>query len=82
MLCQAAAAAIAARAPGETPVALRAVAQRLDRAIRQDPAGLDDLWPELQAFAPVHRHKSRHDCVLLPFQALVRALRREDGAAG
>jgi nitrogen fixation NifU-like protein len=82
MLCQAAAAAIAARAPGESPAALRAVAQRLDRAIRQDPAGLDDLWPELQAFAPVHRHKSRHDCVLLPFQALVRALRREDGAAG
>ena len=82
MLCQAAAAAIATRAPSESAAALRALAQRLDRAIRQDPEGLDGLWPELQAFAPVHRHKSRHDCVLLPFQALVRALPREDGAAG
>jgi NifU-like protein involved in Fe-S cluster formation len=25
-------------------------------------------------FAPVHAHKSRHDCVLLPFEALTRAL--------
>jgi nitrogen fixation protein NifU and related proteins len=32
------------------------------------------LWPELAAFEPVHRHKSRHDCVLLPFDALTQAL--------
>jgi nitrogen fixation protein NifU and related proteins len=76
MLCQAAAAAIAARAPGQTPAALRAVAGGLERAVRTDPAGLAGLWSELEAFAPVHRHKSRHDCVLLPFQALVRALDR------
>jgi hypothetical protein len=31
-------------------------------------------WPELAAFAPVHAHKSRHECVLLPFEALIRAL--------
>jgi nitrogen fixation NifU-like protein len=31
-------------------------------------------WPELAAFAPVHAHKSRHDCVLLPFAALTQAL--------
>jgi NifU-like protein involved in Fe-S cluster formation len=74
MLCQASAVAIAAHAPGATPADLRAVAARLDRAIRQDPAELATLWPELQVFAPVHRHKSRHDCVLLPFKALLRAL--------
>jgi NifU-like protein involved in Fe-S cluster formation len=34
----------------------------------------DDLWPELAAFTPVHAHKSRHDCVLLPFEALAQAL--------
>lgn len=82
MLCQAAAAAIAARAPGEEPAALRDLATRLGQAIRHDPEGLRSLWPELSAFAPVHRHKSRHDCVLLPFQALVRALPQgDDGTA-
>ena len=79
MLCQAAAVAIAARAPGETPAALHQIAGRLDQAIRKDPAGLDGLWPELAAFAPVHRHKSRHDCVLLPFKALLRALAQTGG---
>jgi nitrogen fixation protein NifU and related proteins len=81
MLCQAAAAAIVARAPGETAAALHEIAGRLDQAIRKDPAGLASLWPELQAFAPVHRHKSRQDCVLLPFKALVRALDQVNGAS-
>jgi nitrogen fixation NifU-like protein len=74
LLCQAAAAVIAARAPGEAGAALRDVAARLERAIREDPAAAEGLWPELGAFAPVHAHKSRHDCVLLPFEALIEAL--------
>jgi nitrogen fixation NifU-like protein len=74
LLCQAAAAVIAERAPGETGAALRDVAARLARAIREDPAAAEGLWPELGAFAPVHAHKSRHDCVLLPFEALIQAL--------
>jgi NifU-like protein involved in Fe-S cluster formation len=74
LLCQAAAAVIAARAPGATAAALRDVAAQLERAIREDPAAAEGLWPELGAFAPVHAHKSRHDCVLLPFEALIEAL--------
>jgi NifU-like protein involved in Fe-S cluster formation len=74
LLCQAAAAVIAARAPGETPAALHETAGRLGLAIRKNPAEADGLWPELAAFAPVHAHKSRHDCVLLPFEALTQAL--------
>ena len=65
---------IAARAPGETPAALSALATRLALAVRNGPAAGGGLWPELGAFAPVHAHKSRHDCVLLPFEALTRAL--------
>jgi nitrogen fixation NifU-like protein len=80
LLCQAAAAVIAARAPGETPAALHEIAGRLDRAIRKDPAAAAGLWPELAAFAPVHAHRSRHECVLLPFEALIQAL-AEAGAA-
>ncbi len=74
LLCQAAAAVIGERAAGETGAALRDVAARLARAIREDPAAAEGLWPELGAFAPVHAHKSRHDCVLLPFEALIQAL--------
>ena len=74
LLCQAAAAAIGARAPGETPAVLRAIAQDLSDAIARTPETAGRRWPELAAFAPVHAHKSRHECVLLPFEALVRAL--------
>jgi nitrogen fixation NifU-like protein len=81
LLCQAAAAVIAARAPGETAAALRGIAARLDLAIRKDPSATDGLWPELGAFAPVRAHKSRHDCVLLPFAALTEALDQADTAS-
>jgi nitrogen fixation NifU-like protein len=74
LLCQAAAAAIGARAPGETPAALRTVAQDLSDAIAGAAGAAPMPWPELAAFAPVHAHKSRHECVLLPFEALIRAL--------
>ena len=74
LLCQAAAVAIAERAPGETPDALRQVAGALGEAIAREPEAAGRLWPELAAFAPVHPHKSRHECVLLPFDALIRAV--------
>ena len=31
-------------------------------------------WSALAVFAPVHDIKSRRDCVLLPFEALAKAL--------
>jgi nitrogen fixation protein NifU and related proteins len=82
LLCQAAAAVIGARALGQTPAALCETTERLRRLIVDGPgaegAAPDGLWPELAAFAPVHRHKSRHECVLLPFVALGRALQQAD----
>ena len=82
LLCQAAAAVIASRAPGETPQALRTFARDLADALagRTDLAG--GSWSELAAFAPVRPHKSRHDCVLLPFQALTQALDEIDSDPG
>jgi nitrogen fixation NifU-like protein len=53
---------------------LRAVAKDLGDAIAGAPEAAGRSWPELAAFAPVHAHKSRHECVLLPFEALIRAL--------
>jgi len=78
LLCQAAAAAIAERAPGRTPEELRAVAQELGEAIAHAPEAAGRRWPELAAFAPVHPHKSRHECVMLPFEALSQALDRAE----
>jgi hypothetical protein len=38
-------------------------------------------WPELEMFRPVSGVKSRHECVLLPFDALREALDQEgDGS--
>jgi nitrogen fixation NifU-like protein len=74
LLCQAATAVIAARSPGESPAALRALARELGEAITKAPERAGRRWPELAAFAPVQAHKSRHECVLLPFEALTRAL--------
>src|SRR5262245_41974730 len=74
LLCEAAAAAIQERAPGETPAALRALTQELGDAIARSPETAGRRWPELAAFAPVHVHKSRYECVLLPFEALTQAL--------
>jgi nitrogen fixation NifU-like protein len=74
LLCQAAAAVIAARAPGASASALRVQAATLETALAAGPEALAPLWPELAAFAPVQRHKSRRLCVLLPFRALARVL--------
>jgi nitrogen fixation NifU-like protein len=80
LLCQAAAAVIAARAPGETSVVLREVAGQVDEAVRKGSATAAGRWPELAAFATVHAHKSRQDCVLLPFEALTQALAEAETA--
>ena len=73
VLCEAAGSIIGAHAIGATPDALRAAAAAA-AAVVAGRAPSADSWPELAFFAPVHAHKSRHNCVLLPFQALEDAL--------
>jgi nitrogen fixation NifU-like protein len=38
-------------------------------------------WPELAVFEPVRAVRSRHECVLLPFEALAEALTGTDQSA-
>ncbi len=78
ILCQAAAAVIADRAPGTEMSVLGAIAGKIRGLLEADDADLAALWPELGAFAPVRSYKSRHDCVILPFSALADALARLD----
>jgi len=82
LLCRAAAAAIGRRAPGARPEEIERVAAHLAEALERGAATQGETgWEELAAFAPVHGHRSRYGCVLLPFKALAAAVgfaRRED----
>lgn len=72
LLCEAAAAVIGARAPGSTAEEIHAAAESAAALLKNADAPL--AWPELRMFAPVRPHRSRHRCVLLPFEAVEAAL--------
>jgi len=73
-LCRASAALIGAHAPGENAARLKDVTDAVTAMLKNTGPVPDGVWQALEAFRPVVDHKSRHDCVLLPFQALVEAL--------
>ena len=80
--CKAAASVIGARAPGQSAEDLRAVAAATAAMLTASgPEPPDGPWRDIAAFRPVAARKSRHDCVLLPFQALLKALDKADGDA-
>ena len=70
VLCEAAAGAIGRLAVGLDKDGVARLAAEADKALAGDVANIQ----ELQAFSPVSRHRSRHDCVRLPFQALKQAV--------
>jgi len=77
LLCRAAASAIGARARGAQLDDIERVSAQLNEMLeREGPA--PEGWSELAAFAPVHGHRSRYGCVLLPFKALTAAMRQAD----
>jgi len=71
LLCQASASALASVAVGRDRAGIEAVRHDAEKAI-----GRADGQPEepFAAFAPVKAHKARHECVLLPIEALQDAL--------
>lgn len=73
LLVQAAAALIAQTAPGLDKAA---VAQGIEQAeaLMAEGSPATGAWEGLNVFTPVHGLKHRHDCVLLPFQALAACL--------
>jgi len=73
LLCRAAASLLGLRAPGRSPAEMRAAETAL-QALLTSALPPPAAWQELEVFAPVHDHPSRHGCVLLPFQALQAAL--------
>ncbi len=73
LLCEAAAATIAEFGRNRSPAELRDMAAAA-RALMKDGTPVPDRFSGLQVFTPVHAAKSRRDCVLLPFEALGKAL--------
>ena len=73
LLCAASAATIAAFAPDRGPAELREMAAAA-RALMKEGTPVPEQFAGLQIFTPVHASKSRRDCVLLPFEALGKAL--------
>jgi len=69
VLTQASAALLATKAPGQSQADLRALADRV-RAFLAGAAAPDGY----QAFDGVAGHAGRHVCVLLPFEAALKAL--------
>lgn len=73
-LCQAAAAIIAAEATGAAADELENVQNAVAAYLAGTASQADLPWPRLATFAPVRAARSRHECVLLPFKAVVKAL--------
>jgi len=69
-LCQASAVALAARAQGRAKSDLDALRREIEAVLN----GTADGEGDFAAFAPVRAYRSRHDCVILPFEALKAAL--------
>ena len=82
LLCEAAASVIGARAPGATRAEIGAVRGTIAALLENGAEIPADGWDELSIFQPVTAHKSRHHCVLLPFEALSRALDEADSDTG
>lgn len=74
VLCEAAAAVLVEAGTGAAESELRAVPDRVRLMLEQDGPPPEGEWEKAGMFLPVRPHPSRHDCVLLPFQALLEAL--------
>ena len=74
LLCRAAASVLSLRAPRQDDAGIEVVTAGLESMLTNGAPTPAD-WPELSMFEPVRDYPSRHRCVLLPFRALLMALR-------
>jgi len=71
LLCQASAAALASIAVGRDVAGIAELRHDAERAVGREAGKANEPF---DAFEPVAAHKSRQECVLLPFEALKDAL--------
>ena len=71
LICQASASMIGSHAEGLTAKELSAARAAAEKLLKDgENADLNGAWPELDAFRPVAAYKSRHNCLVLPFDAV------------
>lgn len=75
-LCQASTSVIVETAPGATAAEMAAAETELRALLAGTGEELAVRRSPLSIFRPVRDYRSRHDCVLLPFDALSEALRK------
>jgi nitrogen fixation NifU-like protein len=74
LLCRASASLIGARAVGQDEAGIEEVTEALEGMLKSGGT-LPGAWMELAMFDAARAHASRHRCILLPFRALLAALR-------
>ena len=74
VLCQSAASIIGSYAVGSTKAEISEIHASLKAMLSGNGELPEGRWQELRALLPVREFKSRHACVLLPFDALGQAL--------
>ncbi|MGP1396688.1 MAG: iron-sulfur cluster assembly scaffold protein [Inquilinaceae bacterium] len=79
VLCTASASILSRHGVGREAREVREAASALAAMLENDGA-VPGGWPDLSIFEPVKRAKSRHQCVLLPFEAARRALEDAEAA--
>lgn len=78
VLCRASASILGAVAPGRAPAEIAAARGAVAAMLREGGGVPPAPWEELAVFLPVRGVPSRHECVLLPFDALGDALARAE----
>ncbi|MCU7875625.1 MAG: iron-sulfur cluster assembly scaffold protein [Candidatus Thiodiazotropha sp. (ex. Lucinoma kazani)] len=73
-LCRATASLIGRDTPGKQLTEIAIAQTELERLLKEGEEPTHHQWRGLSVFKPVHGHKSRYECVLLPFKALTQAL--------
>lgn len=76
VLCQASASILCENVIGADAVTLDDVRAQVTAMLKSGADAPTGHWEGLKVFVPVAGHKSRHACVLLPFEAAVDALRQ------
>ena len=79
LLCEASASLLGRAAVGATPAEVAAARSGAAAMLATGAPPPREAWAELELFRPAHEVKSRHRCVLLPFEALGEALAEAEG---
>jgi len=76
VLCQASASIIGSHAIGAREGEITLIMAELTAMLKDNGQPPDGDWKDLSVFKPVIDNKGRHNCVLLPFEALEQAFKQ------